>query len=357
MKKWFNIFLFAGAVVAYATACKKDESRAVLGAQNASKISTSVTSALVLDSFKASTTVASFNWTEVKYGYSAAVTYSLEFGLASDNFANPTTVEIGNDIFTKGFTHAQLDTILYQTTGLAANVASQVQVRVRADVNKGGSASGSSTVEPVYSDTLVLTVTPYAIVIKYPTIYAPGAYQGWSPPTAHVLNSVKSDNNYEGYINFPAGSLEFKITPDSSWAVSYGVLNGALSTSGSAANLSVPSAGYYRVAANMSTAVWSVTKTTWGLTGTATSGGTTTDTQMTFDAATETWSVVTNLVAGSFKFRANSDGTKSANLFGLQGTRLSNGGIPIQITTAGSYTVKLNLSAGAGYYTYSVQKN
>lgn len=355
MKKWFNIFLLSGVAALWFTACKKDEVQAVLDPQNAPDLTASATT-MVLDSNKASTKVVTLNWNKVNYGYSAVVTYSLEFSLASDNFSSSALVEIGTDVTTASFTHSGLDTVLYQTAGLPANVASAVKVRVRADVKKGGSASGSSTVAPVYSDTVNMTITPYQIVLVYPAVYVPGAYQGWDPASAKTLNSVKSDGTYEGYVNITAGNLSFKITPAPSWATSYGTGGGsALSTSGG--DLSVASAGYYRMEADLNKLTWSAVKTAWAITGSATPGGTTTDTQMTYDATSQTWKLTANLVAGNLKFRANSDATTTKNTIGVSKGKPAYGGSDIAITAAGSYTITLDLSKGAGNYTYTLLKN
>lgn len=355
MKKWFNILLFSGTAALLITSCKKDEDKTVLIPQNAPKLTASATT-MVLDSNKRSTNVVTFNWNKVSYGYAAVVTYSLEFSLASDNFTSSALVEIGTDVTTAGFTHGGLDTILYQTVGLEANVASGVKVRVRADVKKGGSASGPSAVAPVYSDTVNMTITPYQFVLVYPVVYVPGAYQGWTPETANTLASVKSDNAYEGYVNYTTGNLAFKITPLPDWTSSYGS-GGGDNLSKTGGDLTVSSAGYYRLEANTSTLKWSATKTDWGITGSATPGGTTTDTKMTYNAAAQTWSVTTNLVAGGLKFRANSDASNAKNTLGLTKGKLAAGGNDITVVTVGNYTITLDLSKAAGNYSYALKKN
>lgn len=352
MKKWFNIFLLSGVAALLITSCKKDEVKTVLIPQNAPKLTASATT-MVLDSLKRATSVVSFNWNKVSFGFPAVVTYSLEFSLGSDNFSSSGLVEVGVDATTASFTHGGLDTVLYQTVGLEANVASAVKVRVKAEVRTD--KNGTSTVAPVYSDTVNMTVTPYQFVIVYPVVYFPGAYQGWNPETANKLASVRSDNNYEGYINYTAGNLAFKITPAASWDVAYGSGGGdALSKTGG--DLTVPSAGYYRLEANITGLKWSATKTDWGIIGSATPGGTATDTKMTYNSATQTWSVTANLTAGGLKFRANSDATAKNNL-GITKGKLTGGGNDITVAAAGNYTITLDLSKGAGNYAYILKKN
>lgn len=353
MKKWFNIFLLSGVAALLITSCKKDEVQTVLDPQNAPKLTASATT-MVLDSAKMSANVVTFNWNRINYGYSAVVTYSLEFSLASDNFSSSALVEIGVDGTTASFTHGGLDTVLYQTVGLEANVASAVKVRVKAEVRQ--EKGGISTVAPVYSDTVNMTITPYQFVLVYPVVYVPGAYQGWSPETANTLASVKSDNAYEGYVNYTAGNLAFKITPLPDWTSSYGS-GGGDNLSKTGGDLTVPSAGYYRVEANTSTLKWSATKTDWGIIGSATPGGTATDTKMTYNSAAQTWSVTANLTAGGLKFRANSDAVNAKNTLGLTKGKLAAGGSDIAIAAAGNYTITLDLSKAAGNYSYTFKKN
>lgn len=352
---WLNLFLLSGAAALLITSCKKDEDRSILIPQNTPKLTASAAT-MVLDSNKRSTNVVAFNWNKVNYGYAAVVTYSLEFSLGADNFSSSALVEIGTDVTTASFTHGGLDTVLYQTVGLVANVASAVKVRVRADVKKGGNASGPSSVAPVYSDTVNMTVTPYQYVLVYPVVYVPGAYQGWNPETANQLASVKSDNAYEGYVNYTAGNLAFKITPAPDWTSSYGS-GGGDNLSKTGGDLTVPAAGYYRLEANISTLKWVATKTEWGITGSATPGGTTTDTKMTYNSATQTWSITANLTAGNLKFRANSDAANVKNTLGLTKGKLAAGGSDITVATAGNYTITLDLSKAAGNYAYTLKKN
>lgn len=74
----------------------------------------------------------------------------------------------------------------------------------------------------------------------------------------------------------------------------------------------------------------------WGLIGDATPGGWDTDTDMTWDAANNVFTVTLNLVAGTYKFRAN-DGW-DVN-YGGDINALSAGGDNISVAEDGNYTV------------------
>jgi len=195
------------------------------------------------------------------------------------------------------------------------------------------------------------TVVP---VGAYGLLYVPGDYQGWSPATASTLGSPKNDGAYEGYINFPAGgTFQFKFTTTPDWSNALGDGgNGTLSASGG--NLTVPSAGYYKINASTTANTWSATKTTWGLIGSFAGSGWGTDTDMTFDAGSNTWSATITLAAGDeFKFRANHDWGLNYGDTGADGS-LEAGGDNIKGIAAGSHKITLYLN-NSGYYTYKIQ--
>jgi hypothetical protein len=152
-----------------------------------------------------------------------------------------------------------------------------------------------------------VVVAPNEGNTTYPVIYAPGGYQGWNPATALQLASANNDNKYEGYIYFPADQKEFKITLGPDWSNNLGDdgANGSLEPNG--ANLSVPEAGFYKFNVDLTALTYTLLKTDWGLIGSATPDGWNSDQDMTYDPATNAWSITLNLVAGEVKFRANND--------------------------------------------------
>ena len=78
-------------------------------------------------------------------------------------------------------------------------------------------------VETLYSDALPINITPYTVEIDYPKLQVPGSHQGWDPANeTTVIFSLKSDNNYEGYLNFADPNTEFKYTEGPSWDVNWG---------------------------------------------------------------------------------------------------------------------------------------
>lgn len=347
-------------------ACRKEETRTTLSQGTflttaSTGLSASATT-LVLDSSNGGSNKAvTFNWPVVNFGDGVLVTYTLQFDIPSDSFKSPINVAVGTGVNSKAYIATDFNKLAFQSLGIPANTAGAIQVRAKADVNQyNGSASAVPT---SYSNTLSMTVTPYPIILVFPTLWVPGDYQGWNPSAAPTIASVKSNGSYEGYINITAGTLQFKLTSAADWNhTNYGDGGGGtLSSSGSAGNLTVPAAGYYRLLASTSALTWSATATTWAIIGDAptASNNWSSDVPMTFNASTGVWSVTTACVAGGFKFRANGDWTNSLNNFGdnapADGIPDYNGG-NISIPSAGNYTITLDLSH-AGNYLYTIKKN
>lgn len=209
-------------------------------------------------------------------------------------------------------------------------------------------------------ETLAPKVKSAAAPAVYPVIYVPGGYQSgsgysegdWSPDVAPVLGSVNSDDNYEGYIYF-SDAAEFKFTEGPNWDVNWGDdgADGILEPNG--ANLSVAEAGYYKINVNLADMTYTVTKTHWGIIGSASPNGWDADTDMEFDPATKTWIAEIDLGAGEIKFRANDDWAINYGDNGADGT-LEQDGANIAIASGGSY--KITMSLENPDYTYMVEK-
>lgn len=365
MRNIFKLLSISAGLLLFA-ACKKDETRSKLQLGTfytaASSGLTASATTLVLDSSNAGSGKAvTFTWPVVNFGEGVLATYTLQFDIPADSFKSPINVSVGVGATSKSYTANDFNKLVYQSLGMAANTAGALLVRAKADVNQYTGAS--SSVPSSYSNTLPMTVTPYQIILVFPTLWVPGDYQGWNPATAPTIASVKSNGSYEGYLNITAGTLQFKLTAAADWGhTNYGDGgNGTLSTAGTAGNLTVPAAGYYRLLASTAALTWSATATTWAIIGDAPTASNNwgNDVPMTFNAASGVWTVTTACVAGNLKFRANGDWKNSLNNFGdnapADGIPDYNGG-NINIPSAGSYTFTLDLSH-SGNYLYTIKKN
>jgi len=228
--------------------------------------------------------------------------------------------------------------------------------------------SGNYMISIDFSQTVVPYAFTYSVVktsnVPEPSkLWLPGSYQGWSPATAPTIYAI-NDEAYEGYVYIHEGA-GFKFTSAPDWDhINYGDSGtpNLLTTDGTQPGLSLSSAGYYKFYVNTGTLAYAIDLIeTWGLIGTATTGGWDTSTPMTYDQANDVWKVTADLAQGALKFRANNGWGINygvADINALVGNLLFDAP-SINIPEAGNYTVTLDFSrADAPYkYTYSVVKN
>ena len=349
------------------TACKKDGDNLVLqsGAFNGNALSASATQ-VVLTTNNDNDTVIHFQWPAVNYGPKAAVTYTLQIDKAADTsgvsgWANARTMAAGNNVLAYSFSGKDLNN-LANSMGLAPSAANPVAIRIVSKVNQYNGSG--STVPVVYSNTVVVNINPYGL-----SLYVPGGYQNWDPGSAPTIGPVDGKAGlFEGYVNIVGSGIQyFKYTNAPDWNhINYGDGgNGTFSTDGAAAGLSVPNGGYYELTANLNSNTWTATATTWGIIGDATPGGWNNDTQMSYDATNQVWTVTAHMIqAGSFKFRANNAWSID---FGIDNTgKLVYADNPffgytaglnnLSVGADGDYTIILDLHI-PGKYTYQLNKN
>jgi len=220
----------------------------------------------------------------------------------------------------------------------------------------GGTRTTSAFVRKFFPDIEEEVKAPSAkewSVDDYPVLYVPGSYQGWDPAnTLTVLGSVNSDGNYEGYLNFPDESTQFKFTPQPDWSYDWGDegADGTLDVGG--ANIEVAEAGYYKINVDTNALTYTVLKTTWGVIGDFTEWAE--DVNLEYNAETGLWEGRVDItVAGGIKFRANDDWAINYGTTDEPGVLVLDGG-NITIEAAGTYNITLKL--GAPDYTYTIER-
>lgn len=187
---------------------------------------------------------------------------------------------------------------------------------------------------------VVITATLSADFVEW--IFVPGNAQGWTPATAPALHSPDFDGKYTGYALMNG---DFKFTKQRDWGDEYGKGDFVdfgegfeASTDGSNIKCSAD-AGLYWMTVDLTTGKLSGTPiTTMGLIGDATPGAWATDTPMTWNAESNTYTWTGDLAKGEVKFRAN--GGWDVNLGGST-DELTQGGDNIALSEAGNYTVTL----------------
>ena len=332
MKTLITKFLALGCLsVMVLASCKKDEVKVVASTSGTAGTLAASTTTPALVKANLTATAVTFSGTAQSYGYSAAVTSALQIAVKGTNFAAPTEVPLTAGALTKAYTVQDFNNLLL-AMNLPTGAAAQLEVRLKSSL--------SATAGITYSNVITVTATPFALV-SY--IYVPGAYQGWNPPTADSLQSATGNGIYTGVINFTAGNLAFKLTPQKKWDVAYGTTSGTgISTSGG--DITVPAAGQYMLQANLNNNTLVIAPVDYfSLIGNATPGTAwSTDTDLKFNNGTSAWEGVVAMTVGEFKVRMNHDWGISFGIpkTGADGSTLNNNdNNNIPITVVGNYKV------------------
>jgi len=350
-------YLYLLAFVLMLVACEKDQDMVQLESDITAPAITSQQNgfAQVITADNSVSDSITFRWSEADFGVATQLTYTLEIDSAGRSFAG--AVSLGATAYDSiTLPLSSFNSRLLDDLKVTPNEASSLELRVRAAIN------GTYT---TVSGVVRITITPWKEVRNNEPakLWLPGGYQGWDPAHAPIVYAI-NDNVYEGYVYINSGTA-FKFTSSPDWDhINYGFsgTEGVLTTDGLADGLSVSTAGYYKLTADVDKLTYNITLvTTWGLIGTASPGGWDASTAMTYDQAADVWRITQDLTAGALKFRANNGwdlnyGPSDSN--SLTG-QLIQTDAAITIPEDGNYTITLDLSRSkAPYvYQYSVKKN
>jgi hypothetical protein len=349
MKTVLTKFLVLGSMALLVLAsCKKNDPTITSNGGKPGTLTASTTSP-VLDKTKLSDTtkIINFSFTKANYGFSAAVTSTLQIDAASDNWAKPMSVTLSNGATSQGYSTADFNALLLKLN-LTAGIATPIQVRLMQSVG--------TSVAPIYSNTLALTVTPFNLTSW---LYVVGAFDGWPPLPAKgtdSLISVTGNGIYVGIINFTAGNNQFLILPQSNnYNNKYATNDPQGSTSSTVTqnapnNLYAPStAGQYMVTFNSNNGTISFAPVNYySVIGNAAKGwdaGDDVDMKFVNDG-NQTWVVTLPMTQqaapnNGFKIRKNHDwGTAYGTPATPDGKTLTSAsGVNIGVAAAGTYTI------------------
>lgn len=255
------------------------------------------------------------SWTEARLGYAETITYGVYI-----SYDEGELVEVAKDIIGLSCTKTVDEwNELAVLAGAPEAEASDLKFTVK--------AFSDSYPDGVPSKEVIINITTY--LATYPDcLYVPGSHQGWNPEKAPtVAQSTLTKGLFERYIDLSTedgSDVEFKFAPEPAWGNDFGadgeaevstdgdgnvVVKGKLG--GENKNIKVPS-GLYRLSVNKKLNTFEMLKIeSMGVIGNATVGEWSTETPMEYDAESNTYSVVTNLIAGEYKFRANNNWTYS----------------------------------------------
>ena len=325
--------------------CKKDELKTTVGTSKGGQLSSSTQTVAGYTFATKDANAVTFTLTNADYGFKAASTNTLQIAKTGTSFATPTEFALTANQTTKSYTVLEFNNLLL-AAGLTPDVASTVDVRVKSTI--------SGAVSAVYSNVVVLNVTPLALAQN---VYLAGSYQGWDPATADTLISPIGDGIFSGIVLFNNNS-EFKLLRQKNWGSAPGQQYGAASAGfANPATLVIDpnfapailsptvNSNYtkdsYLVTVNMNTLKLSYELETWGITGDATPLGWPTgnqedrDTQMKYSQKDKKWYLTVTLVPGGFQFRRNHSWTGQVGAPG-------GGNITIGAGQGGTYKISLN---------------
>ncbi len=353
-----NIKILSIAILAVLcfTACEEEETFTInsANAKVAKITSPSTDSSIVLDIANPMDVATTIVWNQAVYDVPTEINYTVQLANAGTDFATP--VDAGT--ITKSFitwTNEVLNTVITDPAGLALVpfTASDVDLRIKAFVGDNS--------EVTFSDPITISITPYTT--ELPKIAVPGDHQGtWDPPTAPLLRAAAfGETEYEGYV-WLDGEHKF-VAPDAAGVIDSGAgpdygddgsFSGILIEENEV-NCNAPVAGYYLIKADTDALTYTETLHEWAVIGSGTPLGWDEDTDLTYDPATQTWSIILDLTADEIKFRSNDSWDLNYGDTGTDGL-LEEGGDNIVVPVAGNYTITLDFS-NARAYTYSLSLN
>jgi hypothetical protein len=349
MKTVLTKFLALSSIGLLALAsCKKSDPMVKTNGGTPGTLSAN-TSTPVLDKTKLNDTtkVVNFTFTKPAFGFSAAVTNTLQIDAQGDNWANPTSVTLGNGKYSQGYSTNDFNNMLLKLN-LPAGVASQVNVRLQSSLGSGS--------KPIYSNMLNLTVTPFNLTSW---LYITGAFSGWQNPGPQEdsLVSITGNGVYTGIINFnatTADAKEFLILPVKKWDHKYATNEPKTQTSTTVTydagnNLVAPGNGHYLITFNSNTGTITFTPADYySIIGNAANGwndGDDVDMKYINDGSGD-WVATTTLSVQSppndgYKIRKNHAWTTSyGTISPTDGKSLtSNNGVNIGNAVAGTYKI------------------
>ena len=346
MKKYILSIL---AIAVLFTACKEKENDPVINLGAAPVLmSPSAGILFTLDETMADELLPVVVWTAADFGYEAGISYSLEIDAAGNNFADAITLGTTTKLLLDNLTQGKLNNILL-AKGLPFGFDNELEIRVCAKV--------SDLVDELCSEAVAIKVNPYQAEVVYPKLTVPGDYQlpdAWSPADEnYAVFSRRSDEIYDGYIYFGIDSAVYKFAQGLSWDLNWGdydPIDWALDFADVGNDIPISDGkGVYFLTCDLNTLTHAQMKTDWGVLGSATAGGTSTDVDLIWDETKLALTTSLDLTVGNIRFRANdSDDLNFGDNF-ANGT-LENDGDDIAIAEAGNYTIDLYVTVSDYYF-------
>ncbi|WP_405567887.1 SusE domain-containing protein [Polaribacter sp. Asnod6-C07] len=332
MKKILNS-LFALIIVSIGfTSCEDISDRVILNenVEATTELIVVETTPIVLLEANQDDIALNTNWAEPDYGFNAAPTYKILVDLASGDFSNATTIDVGDDL-EKSFGTLELNSIALGL-GAEADMASDLSIKLQGFV--GGQLL-------INSDAKTINVTPYSSILDLSTTWGVvgSAANDWGATPDLPFFTTSDSGVLVAYVTLIDGEIKFRENND--WTNNYGDtgVDGTLDAGGD--NIAV-TAGSYKILFNLNDLTYTMEEFTIGIVGSAYNDwGATPDYALTYDSYSDQFRGIVKLEEGEMKFRLNNDwgtayGAGAAGFLDTSGGNIA--------TTAGRYIVNVNLN-------------
>ncbi|MEL1244881.1 SusE domain-containing protein [Flavobacterium sp. DGU11] len=326
MKKIFNLSIVTLLFLSVMSCTTDDNKILVDKSTNPVLIAPEQGASIVINPNAPEAVALTLVWDHAAYSVDTQIDYSLEIAAAGTNFADPIEIANTQNRFSV-LSGAELRNLLTDAApeglGLTDEAPANIEVRVTATI-------GDNSDLPMVSDVLPLTIVfgtggePEPVDPVLFLVGAPQAYYGlgaWDNTTAMPMRYLGDGTTlvFEGYVKVAAGEGFKFIGQQGSWdngnyGTIGGVQDGNLENSGGSGDIKVAdSDGLYYVWVDIDNLQYKAIKMQWGIIGDATAGAWTDETPMTYDFATNSWSLTTTLGTGGVKFRSGNTGQYIAN--------------------------------------------
>lgn len=374
MKKIFLSLIILTGAISLLVSCDDENRDPVASVVQDIILSTPAGGNYVLSAPTASTDVVVIKWSSADFGYSSAVTYSLQVVKATDDFSNPQSFVLGsfnensNSTYEKALTQKQLNSMLLGSGGsIGVEGAYKMRVMGAPSTQLASSSNGIKSV----SQEVAFKGNPYDTFDEFDRIYVPGNYGGastfadWAPDNAPRLFSANNNGKYEGFVWINNASPAFKFTPGPAWSGDKGDLTenpNTFTTLGGKDIKPVDGAGTYFFTVDWIAGTYTIGKMQIGIIGSATPNGWDALTYLDFDTnpASPYYRMYTKdlaLKAGDFLVRLKDDwsvkmgsasGNKETVTAGSQFKIKFSGG-DMTVPATGNYKVVLDIRNSANY--------
>jgi len=236
MKNIIKLIFGTFLLVAFFSACKKDDNKIFFEGGTAPVLKASSTTPMVLVDANKDKQAIKFEWTNPDYKFTTGVssqdvTYLLQIDTTGANFTNPNKQEVAiSKELQVAFTVKEFNSY-FGKMELKYGMPHNIEIRIKATLANGLAAA-------LYSNVVKIIVTPYldvAIPVPVPAelyITGDGVASDWTnaPPANQKFTKISETEYVIQIALIPGKNIKF-LTKSGSWQPQYGMKKGSGGTS------------------------------------------------------------------------------------------------------------------------------